>query len=173
MGSLIDIISAMMIGAVLTLVAAKVMDNGVRQFVNQNADAIVQNELATTTAIIQDDLRKVGYGIPESRQCEIIQVAEPTHVAYLSHLNSNDDVPDTLEYIITPFDTVGYIDTSVVLYSINRTVQMSDSAPVSGHVGTIANNTVFRYLDQIGNPVPVIQATRMVEVPLLSEQSNP
>ena len=33
-------------------------------------------------------------------------------------------------------------------------------------MGTIGNSDVFRYLDQLGDPVPIIQATRMVEVTL-------
>jgi len=169
MASMIDILGAMFIGSILILIAMTAMDNGVRQFVNHNVDAIVQNELVVTTEILQYDLRKMGYGIPENQQSNIIQIAQPTQVKYISNLNSdNDTIPDTIEYSITPFDTVTFIDTSFVLYGIERTVKLSDEATVSAQISVISNNTVFRFLDQIGDSAEVIQAINMIEVTLVA-----
>jgi len=179
--SMLDILTASIIGAVLLLVGIKAMDNAVQHFVNHNADAISQNKLSDLNQIIQADLRKMGYGIHEAEVGTIIQTAQPTHLVFLSNLNLDfdyyihihgnqhlDNIPDTIEYIIAPFDTVVFIDTSLVLYQISRTVKVTQESIVSGVVGIIANNTVFRYLDQGGEPAPIQSATRMVEVTLVT-----
>jgi len=183
MQTMIDILGAMFIGAMLMLVALKAMDNGLQNFVNHNADAIVQSELATTSQILQNDLRKMGYGVPESQQGSILQIAQPTHLKYLSHLNHDidylnpggsniDNVIDTIDYNITPFDTVTFIDTSIVLFGVNRTIKVSGSSALSSVIGTTTEDTVFRYLNQAGIEVSMAQATKMVEVTLIAVNPN-
>lgn len=181
MGAIWDILVASMIGSVLLLIGIKAIDNATQHFINHNADAIAQVELADLNQILQEDLRKMGFGIPEYLQNTILVTAQPTHLKFLSNLNKErdyffnihgnlhvDGVPDTIEYVIAPFDTVVFIDTSLVMYSITRTVSVTQETPVSGIVGLIANNSVFRYLDQLGQPAPIVDATKMVEVTLIS-----
>jgi len=181
MGTILDILVASVIGSVLLLVGIKAIDNATQHFINYNADAIAQIVLADLNQILQEDLRKMGFGIPEYQQNTILVTAQPTHLKYLSNLNKErdyffnihgnlhtDDVPDTIEYVIAPFDTVVFVDTSLVMYSITRTVSVTQETPVSGIVGLIANNSVFRYLDQLGEPAPIVDATKMVEVTLIS-----
>ncbi len=180
MGTIWDILVASMIGSVLLLVGIKAIDNATQHFINYNADAIAQIELADLNQILQEDLRKMGFGIPESQQNTILVTAQPTHLKFISNLNKErdyffnihgnlhmDEVPDTIEYVIAPFDTVVFVDTSLVMYSITRTVSVTQETPVTGIVGLIANNSVFRYLDQIGQPAPIVDATKMVEVTLI------
>lgn len=163
----------MIIGSILLLIAMTAMDNAVCQFVNHNIDAIVQNELVETTGIMQYDLRKMGYGIPENQQANIIQIAQPTRVKFLANLNTSvDAIPDTIEYYIAPFDTITFIDTSFVLYGINRTVKVSGASAQSGQIGSIANNAVFRFLDQIGDSAEVNQSIKMVEVTIVAMNPN-
>ena len=185
MSSMIDIIGGIMIGSILLLVSMTAMDNALQQFVNHNADAIVQNELASLSDIIQDDLRKMGYGIPEALQTQIINVADSSRLVFISNLNLDRDyyesvhgnlhidaIPDTVEFVVTAFDTITFIDTSIVLFNINRTVKVSQEATVSGSIGTISNNNVFRYLDQVGQEVTYQPATVMVEVTLIALNPN-
>lgn len=173
MDTIIDIMGSMIIGSILLLIALSAMDGAVRQFVNHNVDAIVQNELVETTGILQYDLRKMGYGIPENQQADIIQIAQPDRVKYLANLNSpTDEIPDTIEYFIAAFDTVNFIDTSFVLYGINRSVKFSNGISQSGQIGAIANNAVFKYLDQIGDSAEVAQAITMVEVTIVAMNPN-
>ncbi len=182
---MIDILGGMVIGGILLIVAISAMDNAVEQFVNHNADAIVQNELTGLTQIIQHDLRKMGYGIPENQQNTILRIGQPTHLKYLTNLNMERDyfadqhgnlhidvIPDTIEYQIAVFDTVNFIDTSIVLYSVTRTVKVTQENPSVSYIGTIVNNSVFRYLDQIGNPTGVLPATKMIEVTLVAMNPN-
>jgi hypothetical protein len=171
MQSMIDILGAMMIGSILLLMAMSSLDAGLQRFVNHNADAIVQNELAGLSEIIQEDLRKMGYGIPEAESGDIIQIAQANRLKFLSRVNS-DAVADTIEYLISALDTITFIDTSIVLYGITRTVTIASGSTNSGHVGTISIPTIFRYLNQVGVEVVLITATRMVEVTLVSLNPN-
>lgn len=178
MGTLIDILGGLFIGGFLLLIAMSASDTATTEFFNYNSDAIVQQNLTQLSRVIQYDLRKMGYNIPEARQTTILQVATPNHLKFLTHLNSSadcrlpvsglglDDIADTIEYTITPFDSVDYGDTTVVIYQVVRSVKIPPNYSRTERVGAIGNADVFRYLDQIGNPVPVISATKMVEVTL-------
>jgi len=168
LASLLDIISAILIGSILLLVSIKAMDAGLQYFVNHNADAIVQDELISLTQILQDDLRKMGYGIPEADQSTIIQNAQSDNIKFLALLNSADAVPDTVEYSISTSDTVAIIDTSIVTFRLNRNVKITGDSTVSGDVGIITNNAVFTYLDQSGTETAVTQSIKMVEVTLVA-----
>ncbi|MBZ0263941.1 hypothetical protein K8I28_04665 [bacterium] len=185
MWSIFDILGSSVLGAMLVLMAMTAMDRGIQGFINQNADAIVQNELTETTYVIQDDLRKMGYGIPEAHHPTILQVATPNSLRFIAHLNSEsdyyasvhgnthiDDIPDTIEYVIAAYDTVTIIDTTIVQYGITRTIKVSQETTKSGMIGSITNPAVFRYLDQIGNPVGIMSAVRMVEVTLVAANPN-
>jgi hypothetical protein len=172
LASLIDIISAMLVGSILLLVSIKAMDAGLQQFVNHNTDAIAQDELIGMTEIIQNDLRKMGYGIPEADQASIIQSAQSANIQFLSILNSADEIPDTVDYLVAELDTITFVDTLMVLYGITRTVKISGSSTVSGIVGVITNNDIFSYLDQMGEETAVVQSIKMVEVTLVAMNPN-
>ncbi|MDZ7262130.1 MAG: hypothetical protein ONB05_08505 [candidate division KSB1 bacterium] len=169
MTSLLDIIGGTVIGGLILLVALTATDRGTTDFFNFNSDAIVQNNLARMAYITEHDLRKMGFGIHEMQQATILQIATPQHLKFLSQLNYQTDViADTIEYTIVPDDTIAYEDTSLVMYKVWRTVKISGQQPSTLMIGKIGNPEVFRYLDQIGNPVEIMQATKMVEVTMVA-----
>ena len=177
MSTILDILSATIIGGFILLLTLTATDTGTRNFLNYNADAIVQNQMVWGAETIEYDLRKMGYGIPEYLQNTIIQIGTPSHLKFLSHLNltvkydgatSYDNIPDTIEYRILPSDTIDFPDTSVVVYKILKTVKITPNYSKTMMIGKIGNPDVFRYLDQVGNPAPVILATRMVEVTMMA-----
>jgi hypothetical protein len=176
---MIDIIGGIFIGGFLMLIALTATDTATTEFFNYNSDAIMQQNLARTSEIIQYDLRKMGFGVPEALQGAILNIATDSRLKYLSHLNSDadamvsisgvntiDNVVDTIEYIALPFDSVDYYDTTVTTYQIRRILKISPNYSNSMTIGVIGNRSVFRYLDQIGQEVAFIPATRMVEVTL-------
>jgi hypothetical protein len=179
MATLIDIIGGIFIGGFLLLIALSATDTATTEFFNYNSDAIMQQNLARTSEIIQYDLRKMGFGIPEAFQSTILNVATSNRLKFLAHLNSDpdatvniaavttfDNIVDTIEYVALPFDSVTYYDTTVTTYQIQRTLKISPNYSHTMTVGVIGNQQVFRYLDQIGNETAFIPATRMVEVTL-------
>lgn len=169
MSSMLDMVSGMIIGGMILMLTITVTDSGTRQFFNYNADAIVQSNLAQIAYITEYDLRKMGYGIDEVYQSSILQVATPGNLKFLTHLNMETDViPDTIEYNVIADEIIDYGDTLLTMYKIMRTTKISTESPDVTMIGKIGNNNVFRYLDQIGNPVEIIPATKMVEVTLVS-----
>jgi hypothetical protein len=179
MATLIDIIGGIFIGGFLLLIALTATDTATTEFFNYNSDAIMQQNLAKTSEIIQYDLRKMGYGIPEGDQNTILNVATGNRLKFLTHLNSDpearvdiaavatiDNIVDTIEYVALPFDSVDYYDTTVTTYRIQRTLKISPNYRHTMTVGVIGNQRVFRYLNYLGDETAYIPATRMVEVTL-------
>jgi len=179
MATLIDIIGGIFIGGFLLLIALSATDTATTEFFNYNSDAIMQQNLAKTSKIIQYDLRKMGYGIPEAAQDSILNVATGNRLKFLAHLNSDpdarvdiaavtaiDNIVDTIEYVALPFDSVNYYDTTITTYRVQRTLKISPNYRHTMMVGVIGNQRVFRYLNQIGDETAYIPATRMVEVTL-------
>ncbi len=76
MSVLIDIISAIVVGGVLILIALVTTDNGTQEMVNYNAARVVQLDLEQTTEIIEQDIKKIGFGIPETEQENVFQIAQ-------------------------------------------------------------------------------------------------
>lgn len=179
MGSMLDIVSATMIGAMLLLTLLVATDTMTTEFFNYNADAITQMNLANISTTMQHDIRKMGYGIPKLQIATVLQKSDPDHLIFLSQLNLDadyyaylhgnihmDDIPDTIEYRIIPHETITYWDTALVTYRVMRTLKVSQEATDVSLVGIVANSDVFRYLDQAGNETGVPSAIKMVEVTL-------
>ena len=179
MGTLLDIIVSLVIGGSLLLIAFTATDTATQEFFNLNSDAIVQSQLTRVSDIMEFDLRKMGFGIPESQLNDILQTTTPTHLKFIAQLNHDadsyvkipgvntfDSVPDTVEYKITPYETISFTDTSITLYNINRKVIISGITTSNMGIGKIGNRNVFRYLDQTGKPTGVKSSIKMVEVTL-------
>ncbi len=178
MGSLLDYITALIIGGAILLITMRVTDTGTREFLNYNSDAISQINLANMSNIIEYDLRKMGYGIPENEQ--VLFIAEQNRLKFIAHLNREfdyfghliphrDNIPDTIEYIVTLAETIDYGDTSLRMYKVTRRLMITGEGEKISDIGRIGNGRVFRYLDQLGNPVDMgteLIATKMVEVTL-------
>jgi len=169
MTSLLDIIGASIIGGMVLLLVLTVTDSGTREFFNYNVDAIVQANLAHMAHLTEYDLRKMGFGINESQQGTILQIANSNRLKFLTQLNMNvDSIPDTIEYNIVQDEIIDYGDTTLTMYKVFRSVKIAQHSSENMDIGKIGNSNVFRYLDQIGEPAEIIQATKMVEVTLVT-----
>ncbi len=179
MSVMIDIISSVMVGSMLVLIAMVTTHNGAQEFVNSSGARLVQMDLAQTTQIIQSDIERIGFGISEPEQETVLQVAAATQLKFLAHLNrsasahvevpgvsSYDNIPDTIEYIITLDESIDFGDTTVYLYNVQRTIDIASITSITSTIGKVGNNNVFSYLDQIGRPSSVNRETRMVELSL-------
>lgn len=178
MGSLLDYIMAMIVGGAILLITITVTDTGTREFLNYNSDAIIQMNLMNMSSTIEYDLRKMGYGIPEGDQ--VLFIAQPNHFKFIAQLNRDfdyfghliphrDNIPDTIEYVVTLAETIDYGDTVLRMYKVTRILKITGEGVSSTDIGRIGNARVFRYLDQVGNPVDPgaeLVASKMVEVTL-------
>lgn len=179
MAALLDIVGSALFGGLLLLIAITATDTATQEFINYHSDSIVQENLTQMSRMLEYDLRKMGFGIPEAQMNSILQIGQPNRLRFITQLNLDpdsytpipgvvgfDDIPDTIEYRITWADTTNFLDTTIVMYNVNRRLATSTGVTESTDIGRIGNNNVFRYLDQIGRQTGVLMATRMVEVTL-------
>ena len=178
MAMVLDLIGGLFVGGFLLIIALSATDTATTEFYNYNSDAIVQQNLARMSDVIQYDLRKMGFGIPESQKATILNISQPNRLKFLAHLNSDpdcmmditglsiDNIVDSVEYQVIPFDSIDYYDTVIVTYQVRRRVYISPNYTSDMSIGIIGNPEAFRYLDQVGHPVAFMSETRMVEVTL-------
>ena len=87
MSSYLDILSGTIIGGMVMLIALTASDLGLRRMYNHNADEILQSNLKRITQVIEFDLRKMGFGVPDDELPNIIQIKDPDRLKFLVQLN--------------------------------------------------------------------------------------
>lgn len=183
MGTLLDVIASMLIGGMMVLIAVSASDTGMRAFFNHNADVITQQNLTQISEIIQYDLHKLGFAIPETQNDSIIRIARNDTFRFTAHLNfapdvsiagvgGYDTVVDTVQYIIGLAETIDFGDTTINLYNVNRRVIVPGHVNTNMSIGRIGNNDVFRYLDQIGNPAADVSTITTIEMNITALDPN-
>ena len=126
MSSYLDILSGTIIGGMVMLIALTASDLGLRRMYNHNADEILQSNLKRITQVIEFDLRKMGFGVPDDELPNIIQIKDPDRLKFLVQLNMDTDTfypaagitttdaqVDTLEYRIQNGTTITVADSNV------------------------------------------------------------
>lgn len=179
MATIMDIISGIVIGGMLLLIALTALGTGMQTSANHTAAEIVQLNLARSSQIMERDFQKIGFGIPEENRSQIFQIATSSHIKVLAQLNREaetqipvsgvtvfDNIPDTLEYSITLDDTITLGDSTLSIYKITRLVKIASIASSSSVIGKIATDNVFRFLNQVDNQASVPSETRILEVNL-------
>lgn len=177
MSSVIDILGAFFVGGMLLFLAMSASSVGMQEFYTLNADAITQQNLANTSAIINYDLRKMGFGIPEDDTT--LFVAQPNRLKFISQLNSHptyqmpvsgvsyqDQIADTIEYTVEGADTVSYGNILVTRYQVTRTITVPPTAPQTTRIGEVADNSVFSYYNQAGATTSVLDQIDGIEIQL-------
>ena len=183
MNSMLDILGASIIGGLLMLIALSASDRGAREIYNYNADAIIQRNISQLGKVLEFDLQKVGFGIPDSDNPLI--VAQPGRLKFITQLNWDsearlqiagvnylDTTADTIEYVVELDQNLALGDTSVSFYSLKRTIKIPPNYVEEGKIGVIANNELFNYYDQVGNPVGNPLLAKVVEFSLYSYSST-
>ncbi len=173
----LDILGATMLGGFILLIAMTASDNGMREVYNYNSGALMQNNLALTSRIMEYDLRKMGFGISESDSAVLI--GQPARIKFLAHLNlrsdlnmvvrgvsSSDAVADTIEYRIEQDEIIDFGDTTVTMYRVTRKVSIANITIDSTVVGRVGDIQVFEYLDQSGNTAPRLSGTKSIDMSL-------
>jgi hypothetical protein len=164
MGALLDIITASMIGGFLLIILLTATDTITTESYNYQADAMTQQNLSKIASIIQSDVRKMGFDIPEGLKGQIVQTHNQDRLKFIAQLNKYqdyyadihgnthiDNVADTIEYSIQNFETIAYWDTSIVMYQVIRRAVISQEGTDVSMIGVLGNNDVFRYLDKFEN----------------------
>jgi hypothetical protein len=179
MSSYLDIIGGTILGGMIMLITLTASDLGIRSMYNHNADVVMQQNLRQLTDVVEFDLKKMGFGVPEAQLPQVIQVHEPDHFKFLVQLNMDPDASyklpgiltydqqiDTIEYKIISGPTFTVGDSTIVLYRVLRNVKIRGGSTHSFMLGLVSNNQVFNFYDQSGNKTTTTQAIRVVSVNL-------
>ena len=96
--------------------------------------------------------------------CYKVRDKEKDRLVFLAQLNEFQDyykdihgnahmdaIIDTIEYRVTPFETITYWDTSIVMYQVQRRLVITNEPTDVSMIGVLGNNDVFRYLDTFEN----------------------
>ncbi len=185
MSTVLDVIGGVVIGGMLMLIALTTSDIGMRNMFNENADGIVQSNMNRMTRIIEFDLRKMGFAVPEAQLDNTVQIALPGHLKFLAQLNLDADtyykIPglsifdtqvDTIDYFVSPGPSVTLGDTSFSLYNVQRTVKIAGGPTRVTVLGNISNSDVFTYFNQVGQPAFTNSEIRLVDIKLASLNPN-
>ncbi|MBN1406244.1 MAG: hypothetical protein JW956_00560, partial [Calditrichaceae bacterium] len=179
MGAILDIVTASFIGGFLLIILLTATDTITTESYNYHADAITQQNLSNIATIMQADIRKMGFDIPEGSKSQIVQIHNEDRLKFIAHLNEFQDYymhehgnlhidldPDTIEYRVLPFEDITYWDTTITTYQVIRRAVVSQEVTRTSMIGVLGNNDVFRYLDKFENDTNNPQLMVIVELTL-------
>lgn len=165
MGSLIDIIGSSIIGGLLLLLMFNVLDTTNEYFITHGDDLIVQQDLTSVASNLENDLRKMGYAVPE-QELSIIE-ADSIKLKFRGDIDKNF-VPDTIEYSLGSTDDLQNTQNPDDRY-IYRKV---NGLPNQGEKIGVVSDFKFEYLDQDGNKVSSLPSIKMIRITMKVENSS-
>ena len=160
MAVLIDILSSVFIGGFIILMAFGILDSTNKFLYSHNDDLIVQESLTSINTILEYDLDKMGFGVPENNN--VVLLADSTHLQFLADLDQNCQ-PDTVEY---------YVGSAVEL---SHTPNPSDffvyrkvnGLPANGSAIGVVTYFHFTYLTQDGGIVDTSNSLNLKNIKMI------
>ena len=170
MSTIIDILGSTIIGGMLLIMALNLIDTTNTYFYGQNDDLIVQQNLTTITQILEFNLRKMGFAVPEGTS--VVVTADSTELRYLGDVDNNW-VPDTVRFYLGPTSEL----TSTANPHDQFLYRTINSLPSGGDIIGVVTLFDFAYLDQDGLPVdtsnPInFSAIKMIRITMQVESQD-
>jgi hypothetical protein len=148
--SILDIVGSVIIGGFLLLMLWRLDDAAVKNVFNNSQELVLQQNLATTAMILENDFRRIGYCenyslVPKT---DVIISASDSSISFLTDVE-NEGAVNTLSYYIGPTSELASTPNPRDRY-LYRVVD--DEEPKSVNLGI----TQFRlvYFDQLGDTIP-------------------
>lgn len=165
MGSMIDIIGSSVIGGLLLLILFNVLDTTNEYFITHGDDLIVQQNLTSLAINLENDLKKMGYAVPESELS--IMIADSTDLKFRGDIDK-DFVPDTVEYYLGPTS-----DLTATQNPDDRFIYRKvNGLPANGEKVGVVSKFKFDYLNQDGIEVSNLNTIKMIRITLKVENSG-
>lgn len=166
---MLDIIGATIIGGMLLITALMFMDRTNKHFYSCRDDLIVQENLTATTATLEHDLKKMGFGIAEWEQ--VVLTADSDHLIFRADIDRDDDI-DQVEYYVgatSELDGTPNPDDRILYRKIN-------GSPSNGFKVGAVTTFNFDYLNQDGLELDTsipgnLMAIKMIRITLKIESS--
>jgi len=164
MSIMMDIVGSFIIGGLLLLAVVSAYTNVNEYALLSNMELEAQENLMEWTQLIQYDIRKIGYRVPNPAGA--IQTCDSVSISFLSDIDNNGSV-DSVSYVLTsPNYMPGTINPR------DRALYRTVSGQTTG--GSLGL-TDFRltYFDASGNPTLNPTAVKSIEVSLQIESPFP
>jgi hypothetical protein len=164
----LDYLAAAILGSVLLLIMVTATDTAAESHSLYNGDALVQEMLVQTAALLEGELRNMGVGVPEN--AKTVLWADTTKIRFLYDIN-RVGTPDTVEYSLGA--------TSEMLGTPNELDRPLYRRVNSGTRLVVGAVTAFgfRYLTKGGEilstPVDPTRLTEIHSVEITMEVQNP
>ncbi len=178
MAVMLDIMSSIFIGGFIILMSFGILDSTNKFLYSHNDDLIVQENLTSINSILEYDMNKMGFAVPEGEN--VILLADTSHIRFCADLN-RDWHPDTVEYYVGSESELANTtnpDDRFLYRKVNN-------QPVSGMIVGVVTIFRFDYLTQDRQPVDIsnsynwksikmIRTTMRIENPAVySDDKNP
>jgi len=160
MSMILDILGSTIIGGLLLIMALNLIDTTNQFYFGQNDDLIVQENLTTTTEILEYYLRKMGFSVAENDT--IILLADSTHLTYLGDM-TGDWVPDTVQFYLGSTSGLTATKNPNDRFIYNKV----NGSPSSGAVIGVVTIFSFDYLNQDGALVDVSTSANYIAVKMI------
>jgi hypothetical protein len=178
MAVMLDILSSIFIGGFIILMSFGILDSTNKFLYSHNDDLIVQESLTSINSILEYDMNKMGFGVPEGEN--VILLADTSHIRFCADLN-RDWHADTVEYYVgleSELSNTNNPDDRFLYRKVNN-------QPALGMIVGVVTIFRFDYLTQdrqivnISNPynwksIKMIRTTMRIENPAVySNEKNP
>jgi hypothetical protein len=164
LASFIDIIGSSIIGGFVLLLLFTVLNTTNEYFISHGDDLIVQENLTSLASNLENDLRKMGYAVPE-QELSVIK-ADSTNLEFRGDIDGNF-VPDTVEYYLGSTDDLKNTqnpDDRFIYRKVN-------GFPSNGEKVGVVSNFKFEYLNQDAKKVASLSAIKMIRITLKVENT--
>jgi len=165
MNTILDLVGSFIIGGLLLLTLLRAQSNLVQRSYERTMDLIVQGNMATLVEVLQHDVRKMGFGVPDS--VDAVSAADSTSLTFLADLDA-DGSSETVSYSVS--------DTSAASGTENPRDRLffhrENGLPVEG-IAIGVTDFHLTYLDASGSAATTPAQIRAVEIKITLESLYP
>jgi len=169
MADILDYISSILMGGMLTLNVLTVNDIANETYSVYQGDMSVQEMLVTSVQVMEGEFRNMGFGVPEAERT--VLHADSSSITFLIDLDHSGAPLDTVHYFIGDISEMGFTENEHDRY-IYRTVNGASGMKI-GVVTTFRLRYITMGGEELAIPVPGHRLSEIHEVEITLEVQNP
>lgn len=160
-----DLLGSFIIGGMLLVNILNMQGDANSQSGLYSITRIAQKNLVVSATILENDFRKMGYGVADPTGC-IVQ-ADTSRIVFLSDIDRNGSI-DTVKYYLGPTSELSGTPNPKdrLLYRV-----INNEVPKSSNLGI--TRFYLQYFDQDMKPVAIVNAIRVIQITISVESPFP
>jgi hypothetical protein len=169
MADLLDYISSILMGGMLTLNVLTVNDIANETYSVYQGDMTVQEMLVTTVQVLEGEFRNMGYGVPENERT--VLAGDSSSITFLMDIERDGSSVDTVRYFLGSISEMNFTQNEKDRY-VYRTVNGANGMKV-GVVTTFRLRYIANTGEELSTPVASDRLSEIHEVEITMEVQNP